>query len=85
MKLENSTLILDSQLQNEQINELVSQIVVHFDEIQKVEVENLDKGIASSALFSLLQSIKQRKNEIVIPLIDEHLNVPSMGKIFFVK
>ena len=85
MKLLNGTLILDSQLTNEQINEVVSKLVLDFDEIKEVQIENLDKGVATSALFSLLYSIKKRKVEIKVPLIDSFEDISFMGKVHFVK
>lgn len=82
MKLENRTLVLNSQMNNEEIVELVSKIVLEIENIDKVEMEELEKGVTSSALFSLLYSLKRSKPEILIPSFN---NISNMGKVFFVK
>lgn len=85
MKLENKSLILDSQISSEEINDLMSKLVLEIENIDKVEIENLNNGIANSALFALLQAIKKRKEDIEIPFLKTYQEVSNMGKVLFVK
>lgn len=85
MNLENRTLTIDSQVSNEEINELVSKIVLDIDEIDKIEIKNLENGVQTSALFALLHVIKKRKAEIKIPCYEKYENISNMGKVLFVK
>lgn len=85
MKLENKSLILDSQISSEEINDLISKLVLEIENIDKVEIENLNNGIANSALFALLQAIKKRKEDIEIPFLKTYQEVSNMGKVLFVK
>lgn len=83
MKLENRTLVVNSQINNEEIVELVSKIVLEIENIDEIQVEDLDKGVATSALFALLQSIKKNKPEIKIPFFNDFKEVLNMGKVHF--
>lgn len=85
MNLENRTLIIDSQINNNEINELVSDIVLKIDEIDKVEIKNLDNSVQTSAIFALLYAIKKSKPEIKVPFFDKYENILNMGKVLFVK
>ena len=85
MKIENRTLTLDANASNEEINDLVSELVLNIDEIDNVVLGNDDSGIASSAVFALLQSIKNRRTQINIPFLDEYVKINNMGKVLLVK
>ncbi len=85
MKLENRTLTLDANASNEEINELVSEIVLNIDEIDKVVLENDENGIASSAIFALMQSLKNRRTQIDIPFLNDYIKINNMGKVLLVK
>lgn len=85
MKLENRTLTLDANASNEEINELVSELVLNIDEIDNVVLGNDGNGIASSAVFALMQSLKNRRTEINIPFLDDYVEINNMGKVLLVK
>lgn len=84
MIIENRILTLDAQINNEQINDLISEILINIDSIDKIVIQNLENGITTSALFSLLYAVKIRKNEIQIPFYDDYESIPNMGKTLFV-
>lgn len=85
MNLENKTLIIDSNISNNELDELTSEITLKLDEIESVELTNIENGIQTSALFALLYTLKKRKADIKIPFYDEFKMVENMGKVLFVK
>ena len=84
MEVNNRTLIIDAQASNEDINELISNIVLNIEDIDEVVLKNEEEGIASSAIFSLLKSIKNKRADIKIPFLD-FTNIGNMGKVQLLK
>lgn len=84
MITEDGILNIDSTMDNDQLVSLSKEIGIHLSEIREVQID-MKMPPASSALFSLLVSLKKANNNISIPIIDNTNNISSLGMVSFVK
>ena len=76
---------IDASTPHSELASIHSDIIKNINEIKTVEVK-MDDELKSSALLSLLVSIKNSKPEIVIPLIDKKDNfLKGLGRFSIVK
>jgi hypothetical protein len=76
---------IDASTAHSELEKIHKEIVKNIDKIKTIEIKQ-DEDIKSSALLSLLVSIKNSKPEIGIPLIDEQNNfLKGLGKFSIVK
>ncbi|MDD2698418.1 MAG: hypothetical protein PHF17_06415 [Arcobacteraceae bacterium] len=83
MNLENGVLVIDSSLDNLQIEEMLEDIKNNIEQINEVIVE--PKSIASSALFALLGSIKKTNSNISIPILEHNRDIEGFGNTTFIQ
>lgn len=83
MKIKKGVLHLDPSLDNEQVNEILPMLNEKMDEINEVVIDN-QSVLATSALFALLVSLKNSKEDIKITIFEQNTNFVSLGNITFI-
>lgn len=76
MNLRDDILTINGKADNKELSALAKEILEHIDTIKEIVVSYED-GIESSALFSLLYSIRKTNPDINIPFLAEvvkHIN-----------
>ena len=69
MQLVENRVTINAKIDNENLSILAKEILTHIDSIKEIVVEHQD-GVESSALFSLLYSVRKTNPDIKIPMID---------------
>lgn len=81
---EDGKLIIPASLSNDELLSFAKEIASEIDEIKSVEID--DSLIESSALFTLLASIKKSNPKVSIPILDESIvQINGVGKVSFKK
>ncbi len=70
MNLRDGVLIIDAKSSNDSLESLAKEILLNIQEIKEVVVDDT-LGVESSALFSLLASIRKTAPEIKIDFLDK--------------
>lgn len=70
MSLFEGIFIIDAAADNTALIEVAKEIFSSLDEIKEVHL-NVDDGVATSAVFALLASIKKTAPHIRVPLLDD--------------
>lgn len=81
MNLTNAKVVIDASWDNAKISQLAEDIVANLSDIQEVEVDD-SGGVESSAVFSLLASVRKTAPHIKISFIDkDFVEVKGIGTI----
>lgn len=81
MKTFEGTLTIDAKADNKTLDALAKEILTHLQEIKEITVDD-SLGIESSALFSLLASIRKTAPHIKITFLDtDALKIEGIGLV----
>ncbi len=83
MNLDNGVLVIDSSLDNSQIEEMLEELRTNIEQIDEVIVE--PTAIASSGLFALLGSMKKTNDNIKISILEENRDIEGFGNTTFIQ
>jgi len=84
MQVLDGILTIDSNLDNEQLVALSKEIEINLETIKEIQID-AEVAPASSALFSLLTSVKKAKKEIFIPVLEQDTtNIAGLGDVRFI-
>lgn len=84
MNIKQGVLYIDSNLNNQEIQELSEEIKNSIEEIKEVIIDE-KSVITSSCLFTLLCSIKKSKNDVLIPILEKQTNIEGFGNVTIIK
>ena len=84
MNIKQGVLYIDSNLNNQELQELSEEIRNNIEQIKEVIIDE-KSAITSSCLFTLLCSIKKSKNDVVISILETHTNIEGFGNVTIVK
>lgn len=84
MNLKNGILHLNVSTDNEMLQELLPKLQKKIEKIEEVIIEG-DSMIASSALFSIVASLKKSKESIKISYFDKSTDFTSLGNVSFIQ
>ena len=77
---DNGTFKIDVGESHSKLKKIHKDVVKNIENIKIIQVSN-DEELQSSALLSLLKTIKQSKPDISIPLVDDQdVNIAGLGK-----
>jgi len=77
---------ISATLDNSELAQVAKDIKDNISTIKRVDVDT-KSGVTSSALFTLLASIKKAKSDIVVPYLDDNscVNINGLGDVRFIK
>ncbi len=79
MNLRDGVLIIDAKSSNDSLESLAKEILLNIEDVKEVIVDDA-LGVESSALFSLLVSIRKTAPNIAIDFLDKpSINVEGIG------
>lgn len=82
MQFDGDTLTIDSELSMEEIREFEAFVRPRLEYIEAIEVE--EGKLKSSALLSLLVSLKRTRPELSIPFLSKGVSVsPAYGTVYW--
>lgn len=84
MEFNGDVLIIDADMSLDEIVEFEEFIRLRIDYIEVIEVEEGD-ALKSSALLSILVSLKRTKPQVQIPFLEKGITIsPAYGKIHWI-